>query len=177
VRFSSGLLKKNVRLRHFTFHVLYTLFVVYRPKCFLYKTRLTIVSTIRDATRLEITELWREIKGHETKRTQGVCNGIRRRERSSKPTERIKTTAPKNCRWPHRRRMVTQSGRKRMESGSRSPVESRGKAPGGDLGSFPPEAEDIYVKMCHSFKNLHSLPTRLCSIRNGRKINLEAEKW
>lgn len=64
-----------------------------------------------------------------------------------------------------------------MESGSRSPVESRGKAPGGDLGSFPPEAEDIYVKMCHSFKNLHSLPARLCSIRNGRKINLEAEKW
>jgi len=54
------------------------------------------------------------------------------------------------------------------------------------LAAKPPEAEDIFVKICyflhfcHGFKSfiaMFAFTAYKCSTRNGRKFNLETEKW
>jgi len=52
------------------------------------------------------------------------------------------------------------------------------KAPVG-TGTRPPEADGTFVKICYYepvLRRMHDY-THQFNIRNGRKINLEAEKW
>jgi len=59
---------------------------------------------------------------------------------------------------------------------------SRGKTPGGGLGDFVSQKPTtLSVKICYFVTVLRMVIFAFigykCSIRNGRKINLEAEKW
>jgi len=54
-----------------------------------------------------------------------------------------------------------------------------GKAPGGAWGLWPQKLT-THMLFCHGFKNVIAIFAFIaykCSIWNGRKINLEAEKW
>jgi len=57
----------------------------------------------------------------------------------------------------------------------------QGEAPGEGLGRSLPEADDTFsenVPFCHGFKiAILAFIAFKSSTRNGRKINLEAEKW
>jgi len=62
-------------------------------------------------------------------------------------------------------------------------VTSTGKAHGGSAGALPPKTDDTFCEnmlFCHGFKNhiaIFAFIACKCSIQNGRKFGLEAEKW